>query len=182
MTNWTPTSRSSNFVNCSYNTISRRIRLEAAFCLNYLLFLVQQLFRHLKRNFACFRTIVKRQIWPDCRNRNSWLPSMRNAEDIVVYVHATESIATQWTGLIESLFKIVTFLLCIDQPDMLINKLCFLLFYAVCDKDRMNTFNFPWSHFRHFLQLMTTFWGKVYTVKKYWEKHSCLFSIYFKTF
>ena len=41
------------------------------------------------------------------------------------------------------------------------------------DNDRMNTFNFPWSDFRHFLQLMTTFWGTVYTVKKYLEKHSC---------
>ena len=65
---------------------------------------------------------------------------------------------------------------------MLINKLYFLLLYAVFNDDRMNTFNFPWSHFRHFLQLMTTFWGKVYTVKKYWEKYSCLFSVYFKTY
>ena len=84
-------------------------------------------------------------------------PPRRNAEDVVVYVHATESIATQRTGLMESLFKRVTFLLCIDQPNMLINKLRFLLFYAVFNNDRMNTFNFPRSHFRHFLQLMTTF-------------------------
>ena len=131
MTNWTPASQSSNFVNCSYDTISRRLRPEAAFCLNYRLFLVQQLIRHLKGNFACFRTILKRQIWPDYGNPNSWLPPMRNVEDVVVYVHATESIATQRTGVMESLFKRVTFLLWIDQPNMLINKLCFLLFYAV---------------------------------------------------
>ena len=54
----------------------------------------------------------------------------------------------------QDLFKRVTFLLWIDKPNLLINKVYFLLFYAVFNSDRMNTFNFPWSHFRHFLQLM----------------------------
>ena len=34
---------------------------------------------------------------------------MRNPEDVVVYAHATESLATQRTGLVKSLIKSVTF-------------------------------------------------------------------------
>ena len=111
---------------------------------------------------SCFRTTLKRQIWIDYGNYNSWLPFMRNADDVVVCAHATESIATQRTRLMESLIKSVTFLFWVNQQNIWIDK---LLFHAVRNNDRVITFKFPWSHFGHFLQPMTTFWGTVYTVK-----------------